>query len=237
METKQRSDGSARGELGERTYLKLRELIVTGRLPAGGRAVELDLAERFGVSRTPVRDALARLAREGYLVPVSGRRRTELAVAPLAATDMTELWGIIGALEREAIEHVGMLDADQQHALSASLHEANEQLAAATRARPRDADLISELQTEFHQRFMDRCAGAQLRRIYATVRPHVQRYEWACCSIAEATYGPSIAEHAEIIGAVEQGDAERAGALIDLHWRNAASRTRALMVRAGLAAS
>jgi DNA-binding GntR family transcriptional regulator len=83
---------------------------------------------------------------------------------------------------------------------------------------------------------MDRCAGPQLGRIYAGIRPHVQRYEWACCGIAEATYEPSIAEHGRIIAAVEAGDAAGAGDLVKRHWGDAASRTRALMVRAGLSA-
>jgi len=60
-----RKPNAQHGELADRTYRQLRELIVRGRLPPGARAMETELAKRFGVSRTPVRESLARLAQEG----------------------------------------------------------------------------------------------------------------------------------------------------------------------------
>jgi GntR family transcriptional regulator of vanillate catabolism len=51
----------------EKALLGLRELILQGELPAGGRVVELNLVERLGVSRTPVRSALVKLQEEGLL--------------------------------------------------------------------------------------------------------------------------------------------------------------------------
>ncbi|HET7564995.1 MAG TPA: GntR family transcriptional regulator, partial [Gemmatimonadaceae bacterium] len=63
-----------RGTRGDRiahAYEQLRTLIVHGRLAPGSRVIESDIAERLGVSRTPVRSALHRLQQEGYIVGVS----------------------------------------------------------------------------------------------------------------------------------------------------------------------
>ncbi|MFB6240160.1 MAG: GntR family transcriptional regulator, partial [Gemmatimonadota bacterium] len=49
------------------TYTRLRELIVRGQLAPGSRIIETDVAERLGVSRTPVRSALQRLEQEGFI--------------------------------------------------------------------------------------------------------------------------------------------------------------------------
>ena len=64
------------GELPDRIYTTLREQIIRGRLAPDLRLVEVDLASRFAVSRTPVREALARLVREGYVVALGPGRRT-----------------------------------------------------------------------------------------------------------------------------------------------------------------
>ncbi|MFP6851400.1 MAG: GntR family transcriptional regulator [Pseudomonas sp.] len=67
--------------------LKIRELILRGQLPAGERVTEAALAERLGLSRTPVRQALPALAQEGLLVPV-GKRGYAVRVFTAAETHM-----------------------------------------------------------------------------------------------------------------------------------------------------
>lgn len=227
----ERTAAPSHGELAERTYAKLRDLIVRGRLAPGARAAESELASRFGVSRTPLRESLARLAREGFLVPATRGRRTELVVAPLSTAAMAELWGIIGALEGLAIQAVGGMGADERASLVAELERWNDELVAATTARPRDNDVVFELQTAFHVCFMDRCAGPQLRALYDSVRPHVQRYEWAYGTQSDAPYAPSIAEHREIIAAIASGDPGSARDAIERHWAAGTTRTSELISR------
>ncbi len=77
------------------TYRRLRELIVGGRLAAGARLIETELASRLGVSRTPVRAALLRLAQEGYILSPDAGRRARPAVAALTREDAAELFNII----------------------------------------------------------------------------------------------------------------------------------------------
>ena len=63
----------------------LRRGIVTARLTPGARLIERDVAAELGVSRTPVREALTRLEREGLLTAVPGRQRSLLQIAPRTA--------------------------------------------------------------------------------------------------------------------------------------------------------
>lgn len=222
---------STHGELPDRIYAKLRDLIIRGRLEPGSRAVEADLARRFAVSRTPVREALARLARERYVVPVGNGRRTEFRIAPLDVEEVAELWGVIGALEGFAIQTVARLSVESRKALVAELRQVNEALEVASNARPRDNDAWAELMSAFHERFMNYCAGPYLSGIYESVRHHVQRYEWAFGTITDAPLQPSILEHRRIIAAVAEGDGSAARRAIEEHWANGLKRTRTLIAR------
>jgi len=74
--------GSGASERANRLYDSLRNMIVRGQLAPGARIVETEVAERFGVSRTPVRAAFQRLEREGYVV-ASPTHQARMTVAPL----------------------------------------------------------------------------------------------------------------------------------------------------------
>src|SRR3989442_12083761 len=76
------------------TYRRLRELIVGGRLAAGARLIETELASRLGVSRTPVRAALLRLAQEGYILSPGAGRQARPAVAAFTREEAGELFHI-----------------------------------------------------------------------------------------------------------------------------------------------
>src|SRR5205085_315994 len=78
---------------------------VWGRLAPGSRVIESDIAERLGVSRTPVRSALHRLQQEGYIVGVGRGSEQRLTVAPLTQDDARDLFAIIGAIEGLAAQH------------------------------------------------------------------------------------------------------------------------------------
>lgn len=79
---------------------ELRDEILDGRLPAGSRIAEAELAERFGVSRGPIRDALQELARAGLAVDLP-RRGT--FVSSLTEADLEEVYVIRGAIEEAAV--------------------------------------------------------------------------------------------------------------------------------------
>ncbi len=213
------------GTLPDRTYEGLRDLIIRGRLRAGDRVRESEMALHFHVSRTPIREAFAQLVHEGYLTPISGGRRTELAVTQLTSDSVRELWGMMGALEGYAVQAVAELPNVRRLILVADLKHLNNELMDAGDHRPRNQDRLFELQTSFHVRFVYESAGERLRNVYDSVRPHVQRYEWVYGTRSNASYEPSTSEHRRIIAAIRRGEPAEARHAVETHWRNAATRT------------
>ena len=80
----------------EYAYRELKRRILDNELPAGTRALELEIAEALDMSRTPVREAMVRLARDGL---VEIRPRHGMHVLPVSADDMREIYEILTALE------------------------------------------------------------------------------------------------------------------------------------------
>ena len=221
------------GERSEHTYLGIRDLVIRGRLAPGDRVTESECALQLGVSRTPVREALDRLAREGFLVPASAGRRTELVVAPLDPAAARDLWTLSGAIEGIAVLAVGSMGRDRRRQLAAELAEVNDALSAASTRRPRDVATVSQLMSEFHQVVMRTCAGAHLKAAYEAARPHIQRYDWAYGSERRASYRASVLEHREIIEAIGRGDGIRARRLLEQHWMAGLERTTSYVKRFG----
>lgn len=91
-----------RESLGPRVAAGLRQAIVIGDLPAGERLIEADLAERYGVSRGPVRDAFRILQAEGLVES----RRQGVVVTGIGSDDINELYSLRGTLEALAVRLV-----------------------------------------------------------------------------------------------------------------------------------
>jgi DNA-binding GntR family transcriptional regulator len=228
-----KSAGVSYGELPDRIYTQLRDQIIRGRLAPGTRLVEGDLAQRFAVSRTPVREALVRLERESYVVTGSEDRRTRFLVAPLSPESVPEIWGVMGAMEGQAILAIESMDDDARRALTDELELLNGELKTAAAGRPRDIDLVGDLMSAFHVSFMKRCAGPWLIALYDSVRPHVQRYEWAYGAQSDTAFDSSVDEHRKIIAAVAAADPVLARKRIEQHWASGAERTVSLIRRLG----
>src|SRR5881392_732559 len=111
-------------ERANRLYDSLRNLIVRGQLAPGARIVETEVAERFGVSRTPVRAAFQRLEREGYVV-ASATHQARMTVAPLTREDVGELLEIVGELEGLAARGAARLPDDSRDRLARDLAAIN----------------------------------------------------------------------------------------------------------------
>jgi GntR family transcriptional regulator of vanillate catabolism len=81
-----------------KAQLRLREMILAGELPSGGRIAELVLVEKLGVSRTPIRAALARLEQEGLLQALPGGGFAVRTFSERDACDAIELRGTVEGL-------------------------------------------------------------------------------------------------------------------------------------------
>src|ERR1700720_421927 len=88
--------GREESSLHDETLTRLRDYIVEGNIPDGGRVPERELCAQFGISRTPLREALKVLAAEGLvdLLPNRGAR-----VRQLSEQDLSELFDVMGGLE------------------------------------------------------------------------------------------------------------------------------------------
>lgn len=207
-----------------RTVDTLRELILKGEFPAGSRLGEVELAARLGVSRTPVREALTRLAAEGLveLVPNRGARVSSWTVAELEGVfDLrTSLEPRLTAL---AVKHAGEADVKELAELATAMVEIGS-------PGPRqDLDTLVPLNREFHQRLVTLAEHPALASALANA-VHVPIVLRNFHTYDDASLRRSLAHHVEIVDAVRAGDPEWAQAVMTAHIRNA----RAVMVRAAM---
>ncbi|WP_326834291.1 GntR family transcriptional regulator [Amycolatopsis rhabdoformis] len=200
----------------------LRELILRGEFPAGARLGEVELAVRLGVSRTPVREALTRLAAEGIveLVPNRGARVSRWTVDELEG--VFELRTLLEPqLTALAVPHAGEADLAALDELAARMVEIG------SPGPGQDLDALVPMNREFHAKLValarhPALAGALASAIHAPiVLRNFHTYD-------EQSLRRSLAHHVEIVAALRAGDLEWARAVMTAHIRNA----RAVMVRA-----
>ena len=89
--------------LGDEVYRQVLQRVQRGDIPAGARIRDVSLATQLGVSRTPIREALLRLARDGVLENTVGRG---FRVRPLDPAELREVGAILGSLEALALRQV-----------------------------------------------------------------------------------------------------------------------------------
>ena len=214
-------------------YERLRSLIVSGHIAPGTRLVEVDIAARLNVSRTPVRAALQRLQQEGYVLLSPGLQQARQVVAPLTQDDARELFHLVGELEALASERAAQLAPAVRRSLVAELRALNRQLdREAKKARP-DHALLQDLDERFHARYVEVGAGPRLLAIHMAVKPQAQRYERLYISMLSGEIATSVAEHEEIIRAINAGDPAAAQETVRTNWRNAAERLAVAITRTG----
>lgn len=215
---------TGRGESVVRAYEQLRELIVCGRLAPGSRIIESEIAERLGVSRTPVRSALHRLQQEGYIASGDAAREQRLVIAPLTHDDARELFYIIGELEGLAAHGAAGLAVKLRTELVRKLRQLNAELGEAAIVPRPDQLRIFELDTAFHHAYVAAGAGPRLLSLHDAIKPQGDRYIRLYVSSLVDEILTSVQEHAVIIRQIEEGKALAAQSAVVTNWRNAALR-------------
>lgn len=205
-------------------YRKLRELIVRGRLAPGSRIIETDIADRLGVSRTPVRAALQRLSQEGYISSEGDGRRSRPAIAPLTWEDAEELFYIVGIVEGLAGRWTAELETARRDVVVRELRRINrEYKKKSDEARP-DFNELFELDDRFHRRYVEAGAGPRLLGLHDSVKPQAERYIRVYISVLTAEIQISVKEHNAIIEAIDAAEPDVAQRAVEQNWRNAAAR-------------
>jgi len=199
---------------------ELRRLIAVGELVPGQPLRQEDLAERLGVSRVPVREALNTLESEGHVVhePHRGYRVTELSLA-----DLLEVYRLRQLLEAEAVRATIALG-DQE--VLAELRAAGAAVEQANAAG--DLLAMNEANRRFHFVLVTRAGLPRLERILRSLWDSTEAYR-------RLYYDEPVNralvehEHAGIVAAFAAGDADRVILLLDEHRRHATTALGALL--------
>ncbi|MFW6202443.1 MAG: GntR family transcriptional regulator [Gemmatimonadota bacterium] len=218
---------------GDSLYTRLRSLIVGGKLAPGSRLVEADIAQRLGVSRTPVRTALIKLQQEGYVVSLGNGRQSRLAVAPLTAEDARELYWIVGEVEGLAARWGAEQEDERREPLVAALRELNREFLEAGSADEPDPNALFELDAAFHRRYVEAGAGPRLRKLHDSLKPQTERYWRLYTSALVGRTASSVAEHDDIIAAFAAADPDAAADAVRSNWQNGADRLRRVIETLG----
>lgn len=214
-------------------YVRLRELIVRGALAPGARIIETDVAERLGVSRTPVRDALRQLQQEGYVVASGRGVQARLSVAPLTREDARELFNITALVEGLAARGAAERPREERLRYARVIEQTNERIdEEAQRPKP-DLQHLFELDERFHRLCVEAGAGPRLLAMHASVKPQIERYARLYVSALSGEVHASVDEHAAAIEALREGDAAAAERALQANWQNALARLEQVIGRMG----
>jgi DNA-binding GntR family transcriptional regulator len=187
----------ARLNISEDAAVEIRNMIVDGRLPAGERINEVHLSTQLGISRTPLREALARLAHERA---ITSTPRIGYFVRPLSLEEFEQIYAIRPLLDPEALHLAGLPTRQQMDRLS----ELNDDLAKA-----RSADAIINLDDEWHMELIQDCPNKVLLELIQVFINRTRRYEIALMRERKNVLA-SITNHKAIMSALRRQDLDGA---------------------------
>jgi DNA-binding GntR family transcriptional regulator len=202
----------AHKQLWESVSDQLRDEILDGRIPAGSRLVEADLAERFGVSRGPIRVALRELARGGLAVDLP-RRGT--FVSSLTETDLEEVYVMRRAIEEAAVRLTIARASD------ADVAQVFEVLVEAEAAYGRD-DLAAawEADMAFHRSYCELSGNGRLLAIFDDLASQtVLLMRTALAAHESLGWTPPVELHRQIANAIAGRDVAGAVAAVGAHYQ------------------
>src|SRR5580693_6246351 len=205
--------------LHDETLARLRDYIVEGNIPDGGRVPERQLCEMLKISRTPLREALKVLASEGLveLLPNRGAR-----VRPLSEQDLGELFDVMGGLEglagRLACEHI----TDEEIAEIERLHYEMYGFYL-----HRDMHSYFHVNQLIHQRIVEAARNAVLLGAYSSFAGRIRRVRYSAnFARKRERWGEAMREHEAILDALRRRAGSELSDILFEHLRN--KRTAAI---------
>jgi DNA-binding GntR family transcriptional regulator len=187
---------------------RLREAIGEGRLPPGSVVPEVALAAEFGVSRTPIREALKVLAAEGLVEMMPKRGAVVARLSPRDVRDMTavlaRLEGLAGELacagtDRDVAEDVALLHARMERAHAAG-----------------DRRTYFRLNLKIHERILAAADNPHLTATWRSYTGRLRRIRFLS-NMTAADWQRSMAEHEAILAALEARDGALLARLLESH--------------------
>ena len=189
----------------------LREAILKGELKPGERLMELQLAAKLGVSRTPIREAIRMLEQEGLAVTIP---RKGAEVAKMTEKDMEDVLQIREALDELAAKIAcEQISEEQLEELVATMHEFEES------TKTDNVKKIAEADVKFHDIIYQSTGNPKLVNMVNNLREQMYRYRVEYLKREEA-HPQLIAEHAEIIEYISKGEKKAATDVMCKHIDN-----------------
>ena len=200
--------GTARTLLRDEAYARLRDAILDGTLEPGEQLKDAELGEWLGLSRTPIREALARLEEYGL---VETKPQSFTRVAPLSARDARDAFTVYAALEALAASlGVPRLTRDDLKTMRAANRDFADALGAA------DVDAAVAADDRFHGVLVQAAANREIARSLERLLPKIRRLERA--RFGSLAGRRSVEQHERIIALCSAGEAEQAAEAIRENW-------------------
>ena len=189
----------------------LRQAILKGELKPGERLMEIALADKLGVSRTPIREAMRKLELEGLVVMIP---RRGAQVANITEKDLNDVLEVRIALESMAIEKASKRMTEEQMLKMRRAEKDFERVMA-------EGNLvrIAEADVEFHEIIYQAADNARLYQVLSNLREQMYRYRVEYLK-EEDTRNQLIREHEELSRAIRERDVEKAQELSFRHLEN-----------------
>ena len=210
-----------RPSLHEELIDRLRTMIVEGVLTAGKKVPERALCEKLGVSRTPMREALKVLAADGLLTlePNRGAR-----VRAITLDDLEEVFPLMGALEALAGE---LACANISDAQITELRQTHELMLECFHAS--DLSGYFRHNQRIHEIIMQAAGNATLSSMVQSLAVRVRRARYLA-NMSSERWHQAVAEHEEIIMALDVRDGQRLGAILKRHLANKFATVRQWLI-------
>lgn len=203
-------DGIQRRYLHDEVAERLRELILSGELEPKERINEIELCERFGISRTPLREAIKILATENLLelLPNRGAR-----VGSVSQSEIEEMIEVVGGLEATAAELACREITD------AEIDSIDARTIVMAKAYQR-SDEVSyfTINREIHEAVMAAARNATLSGIYGNLSSRIQRMRYTAHKTPEQ-WKRAVDEHVRMVELLRARDGEALGRLMRDHVR------------------
>ena len=189
----------------------LRQAIITGEFAPGERLMEIALANRLGVSRTPVREAIRKLELEGLVVMIP---RKGAEVAKITEKDLRDVLEVRSSLEELAAElATERMNEEIKEKLEKALDDFKKAIDSEDNAAIADSDV------EFHDIIFEATGNARLIQIISNLREQMYRYRLEYVKDTEY-HTVLLNEHLELVKAMLEGKKDEARKIMKKHIDN-----------------
>lgn len=193
---------SSRDSQRDRAYAELRRRILENEMPAGVQMLETEVADMLEMSRTPVREALIKLAEEGL---VEVRPRHGMRVKPVSAEDMKEIYDVLTSLESTAASLAAARGLSEEE-----LDDLEGAVAAMDKAlKSGNLKAWAEADQAFHDLLVVGSGNRRLRDIVATIRDQAHRVRMATLTLRPLPTA-SNDDHRAVVAAIRARDSKTA---------------------------